>query len=230
MFCPSLQDVTNAVLALLPRGRAWQTHEAGPMPGWEPAFAEHAFNPEAFQTDTRAPSILWRYWRSFAVLSHYLLARACAFRQELWCATHSETHDGWMVEYGLPDDCDPFPDLCTKVSAIGGTRCEYYQEIAARIGWTISCEVRDLFCGSLAGSSRAGCAHAGGFRHGATIFIVIHMDSSPVLGDATFTLPLAGRMRAGQRLICGPNFTAVKCLLARVIHAEILTVYEARND
>jgi hypothetical protein len=30
-----------------------------------------------------------------------------------------------MAEYGLPDGCDPFPDLCTKVAAIGGTRCEY---------------------------------------------------------------------------------------------------------
>lgn len=230
MRCPTLDELTEATLAALPRGRAWQTNETGPVPGHEPAFQEDAFQDDAFQTDSQKPSILWRYWRSFAELLAHLVQRACALRLEFWCATHSETNDLWMREYGLPDACDPFPDLCTKVAAIGGTRCEYYAELAARLGWTISCEERTSFCGALAGNATAGCSFAGGFKQGATIYIIVHMGSSPILDGATFNLPLAGRLRAGQRHRCGPSFHGLSCLLARAIHADILTIYEAHND
>src|SRR4051812_19380625 len=124
MRCPTLDEITTAVLSLLPRGRAWQTNEGLPRPGFEPAFNPKAFQSDAFQTTREAPSILWQYWRSFAVVVDYLTQRLCALRLEFWCQTLNETHDGWMTEYGLPDECDPFPDLCTKVAAIGGTRCE----------------------------------------------------------------------------------------------------------
>ena len=127
MRCPTLDDTTSALLALLPRGRAWQTNEGVPMPGQEIGFAPPGFNNDAFSTVETKPSIIWQYWRSVAVVFQYATERLCALRQEFWCQSASETRDEWMVEYGLPDACDPFPDLCTKVAAIGGTRCEYYR-------------------------------------------------------------------------------------------------------
>lgn len=231
MRCPTLEEVTQAILALLPRGRAWQTNEGVPEKGWEPAFQQNAFNNSAFQTDRRDRSILWEYWRSFAVLSHYFNQRVCDLAREFNCATIVETLDGWMTEYGLPDPCDPFPDLCTKVAALGGTRCEYYAELASRLGWTITCEERTTFCGIRMKKQTMGCGRMGGNKIGGVLYIVVHMGSSPAVSGVKFDPPLMGRLRFGRRLGCGlPSFNDLQCLLSRAIHAEILTVYEAHND
>jgi hypothetical protein len=229
MFCPTLDEITTAVLSLLPRGRAWQTNDGLPRPGQEIAFNPKAFaNNGAFPTTQESSSILWQYWRSFAVVMFYLTQRLCALRLEFWCQTADETRDEWMTEYGLPDDCEPFPDLCTKVAAIGGTRCEYYAAVAARMGWTIECVEQTVFCGSRAGKALAGKAKAGVLLGAATLKIIVHLNSSPAYTGPRIRSSRAGRMRAGQRLSCGAlALIPLQCLLSRIIHAEILTIYEA---
>lgn len=230
MHCPTLEEVTSAVLSLLPRGRAWQTNEGAPRDGDEIGFNPSAFAPEAFSVSETEPNILWRYWRSFAVVMYYAVQRLCALRMEFWCATQSETRDGWMKEYGLPDECDPFPDLCTKVAAIGGTRCEYYAELAARIGWSIECVENVEYCGSRAGCARSGArgAKAGSLLGAGQLKIIVHLNDSSAVTGARIKSSRAGRMVAGQRLTCGAiALNPLKCILSRVIHADILTIYEA---
>jgi hypothetical protein len=206
MFCPTIEQTLDAVLKLLPRGRAWQTNEGLP----------------------KSPSILWQFWRAYADVAQFFVDTICALRLEFWCSTHSQTHPEWLIEYGLPDACDPFPDLCTKVAAIGGTRCEYYQEIAARMGWSIICEDARVSCGSRAGCSRAGVARTGSTQNHAALRIVVLIDESEALDQNYRKVPRAGRMRSGTQSGCGPNFSDLKCILTRVIHAEILTIYEGR--
>ncbi|WP_315705065.1 MULTISPECIES: hypothetical protein [unclassified Bradyrhizobium] len=231
MRCPTLDDTTSALLALLPRGRAWQTNEGVPMPGQEIGFAPPGFNNDAFSTVETKPSIIWQYWRSVAVVFQYATERLCALRQEFWCQSASETRDEWMVEYGLPDACDPFPDLCTKVAAIGGTRCEYYQSIAARSGWSIRCSETIGFCGSRAGQARAGKARAGRTVGAAQLRIIVFLTDSPAYQPRGRYLPaLAGRMRAGRRLTCGPDLSPLKCVLSRIVHAEIQLSFEVDSN
>lgn len=228
---PTLDQVTDQTLKLLPRGRAWLTHESAPPRGMQAAFNPDAFNNDAFSTETKDGSVIWQYWRSFAVVLHYFYVRLCQLREEFWCHSVNETRDEWMVEYGLPDPCDPFPDLCTKVTALGGTRCEYYAEIAARNGWEIECEETLSRCGGRAGCAKAGCTRAGSTLGRAELRIIVYLDRSPSWQPIGRFLPsLAGRMRAGRRLSCGPDLYPLQCLLSRVIHAEILTIYEVRND
>src|SRR2546421_695582 len=129
MRCPTRDEILNSALALLPQGRAWQSNEGGPAVGYDIGFDPGGYQDNGFQAIFRQGSILRRFWKSVAGLFSFLNDRLCALRLEFWCATHVETHDLWMAEYGLPDACDPFPDLCTKVAAIGGTRCEYYAEV-----------------------------------------------------------------------------------------------------
>ena len=228
--CPTLEEITEATLALLPRGRAWQTNEGGPQPGRDVAFAPTAFQETAFATTGQRISILWRYWRSYAVVLHYLTQRLCALREEFWCQTVNETRDEWMTEYGLPDACDPFPDLCTKVAAIGGTRCEYYAEVAARMGWSIECGEAIVFCGSIAGRALAGRARAGRTMGTAQLRVIVHLDSSPAYTGGRSLPALAGRFRAGRRHSCGPDISPLQCLMSRVVHAEIKIVYEGHHD
>jgi hypothetical protein len=231
MYCPSLDDVTSAVLKLLPRGRAWQTNEGLPMPGEEVGFNPTAYDSEAFSTVRTTPSIIWQYWRSFAVVLQYATQRLCDLRLEFWCQSVNETRDGWLKEYGLPDACDPFPDLCTKVAAIGGTNCDYYSQIAARSGWSISCSEALITCGSRAGFVRAGRARAGRTVGQAQLRVTVFQTESPSLASAGRNLPpMAGRFRACRRASCGPDLSPLLCILARIVHAEIQIIVEVNSQ
>jgi hypothetical protein len=231
MHCPTIAQTIEQVLKLLPRGRAWQMFDGLPMPGYDAGFNPDAYNNDAFATSSKEKSILYQFWRAYADVAQFFNETMCALRLEFWCATHDKTHDGWLKEYGLPDECDPFPDLCAKVAAIGGTRCEYYQEIAARMGWAIECIKQTNFCGSLAGRrSMAGRARAGSVQGRAMLKIRVFLDQSEATRGGRYILPLAGRFLAGRRHSCGPDISALQCILTRVIHAEILTVYEGVHD
>ncbi|QDM27008.1 hypothetical protein FNL56_13460 [Tardiphaga sp. vice304] len=225
--CPTVEEVTAATLALLPRGRAWQTHETGPMRGEEPGFSISGFAPDAFSTRSRKPSILWAFWRAVAGVIHFLSQRLCDLRLEFWCATQSETNDLWLQEYGLPDDCDPFPDLCLKVAAIGGTRCEYYALVAARAGWSIACTEIVNFCGTRVGSRSS---QPGKMRPGrlstASLRIIVNLSESPAWRGGSRSRPQPGSFKPGRRLSCPPNIAVLECILARVVHAEIQIKYE----
>ncbi len=157
---PAEHDVLQSVLQLLPRGRAWQSNEGGPL--MLRAFDPGVFDDPPFQARRRTQSILLRSWRALASVVTFIPSRYCDPRLEFWCATHKKTHDLWMTEYGLPDACDPFPDLCTRVAAIGGARCEYYAAVAARAGWSIICADVTNDCGASAGNFQAGCSWPGG--------------------------------------------------------------------
>ncbi|MGY3588090.1 hypothetical protein [Bradyrhizobium sp. USDA 4350] len=200
------------------------------MPGQEIGFAPSAFDNDAYSTVRSTTSILWQYWRSFAVVLQYATQRICDLRMEFWCQSASETRDEWMTEYGLPDACDPFPDLCTKVAAIGGTRCEYYAAIASRSGWTISCVEAVQFCGSRAGRALAGHARAGSTIGRAVLRIVVYLNESPAYTPrGRYLAARAGRFRAGRRQTCGPDLTPLRCIMARIVHAEILTTFEVHQ-
>ncbi|WP_022722937.1 hypothetical protein [Rhodopseudomonas sp. B29] len=226
--CPTRDEVLSSVLGLLPRGRAWQSDEGGPVKGFSGAFSPAAFDNDAFATRSRKGSVLWNFWSAIAEVLTFTNRRLCDLRLEFWCATQTETRDLWMAEYGLPDDCDPFPDLCTKVAAIGGTRCEYYAQIAARAGWSISCVEFADECGARAGCAKAGRAKPGNRRAGGLV-IMVDLGASAAFSKTYNAKPRAGRMKAGQRLGCGPDLAPLQCLLSRVIHAEIKTAYGVTN-
>ncbi|KZE34093.1 hypothetical protein IMF23_04265 [Chelatococcus daeguensis] len=203
MFCPSKDDLIPQALALLPRGRAWGTHEGGPGPG----------------------TTLYRYWAAVCDLFAFVCRRLCALRLEFWCATHRETSDLWLEEYGLPDPCDPYPDLCAKVRAQGGARCEDLAALVAPLGWSISCADAEDACGAMAGCAPAGCSTAAGAPPRNTIIIYVDIDNSPAFVGDLATPPLAGRAVGGGSLACDPDLSALQCVLDRVVHAHLEVQY-----
>jgi hypothetical protein len=226
--CPTLAQMLASALQLLPLGRAWQSNEGGPAIPVDRGFDGEAFNPEAFSTAYKPGSTLWKFWQAVAGSFAFTRQRLCDLRFEFFCATRRETDDLWMAEYGLPDACDPFPDLCTKVAAIGGTRCEYYAEVAARAGWSIACERAFSDCGSRVGCrALAGRAKPGRPTGFGTLVIRVFVNESPAYQPIGHHLPpFAGRLRAGRRQSCGPDLTPLQCLLSRILHADIKTIYE----
>jgi hypothetical protein len=229
--CRTPNEVVAAIVRLLPRGRAWQSNEGGPLQGLVQAFDPGVFDNPTFQTKTRTPSVLFGFWRAIGTCVAFILQRWCDLRLEFWCATQKETNDLWMAEYGLPDACDPFPDLCAKVAAVGGARCEYYQEVAARAGWTIECADIVEDCGASAGNAMAGCAWpGGGLSGGALLQIIVYLNESPAYVAPAETQPYAGNFMAGAALACPPDITPLQCILDRIVHAHLVVTYQIIGD
>lgn len=226
LHCPTAAEILAAALAILPKGRAWQSNEGGPRDGADVIFQADAFQNDTFATLYRKPSILLRFWKSVAEVFEFVNHRLCDLRLEFWCATHKETDDLWMAEYGLPDACDPFPDLCIKVAALGGTRCEFYQEIAARAGWSVQCVELTARCGGQAGCAKAGRAQAGNTAAQNRIELIVNLGASAAYTGGPRLSPQAGRMKAGRAMTCGPSIVPLECIMSRVVHAEIQITYK----
>jgi uncharacterized protein YmfQ (DUF2313 family) len=203
-ICPTQDEIIPQLLALLPRGRAWRTHAGTPEP----------------------TSTIYKYWYALADVWAWVNQRICALRKEFWCATASETIDLWMAEYGLPDGCDPHPDLCTKVAALGGVTCDYFASIAARAGWSITCEAYDAGCGAMAGCAFAGGSMAGLGLGASTLLIIVSLGASPAYQGSYQTPPMAGALFAGAPLACAPNIVGLQCLMARIVGAHIVVLFE----
>lgn len=197
--CPSLDEVHDALLAALPRGRAWPR-----IPG----------------------SVLWRFWRGVAIAHQWIEARLCAWQSEFWCRSASESLDAWWREYGLPDGCDPFPDLCAKVSAWIGGECSDFQAAAARLGWAIDCAPD--------ATDSVGCMMAGCFEPGygigvAEVRIRVWLSLSPAWSGTNHPPMIPGNASpwgAGDVIGCGPDIAPLICLLSRVIPAHVAVTYE----
>jgi len=198
-ICPTQDDVREQLLAILPRGRAWATPSG---------------------------SVRWKFFHALAAPIQFANARICALLDEFFCATHSETDDVWMATYGLPDGCDPFPDLCTKVSALGGARCDYWTGVAASAGWSVTCVDIDDAVGFIASCAVASCDMPGVSLGGAQLVLRVSLSGSPAYGGAGQTQALASLMLASDALSCAPDISPLQCLMARILPAHVQVSYE----
>lgn len=203
MHCPTRDEVLASTLSLLPRGRAWRNNEGGPEVG----------------------SVLYAFWQSLAAGLHFFVERICALRLEMFCATMSETREQWLAEYGLPDACDPFPDLCAKVAALGGSTCPYFVAAAARAGWSIDCEDEVARCGAEFGCDEFGCTEFGGVIPTVRLIITVDLSESPAYQGAYEGRPFFGCMQFGMSLACDADIGPLQCLLDRIAPAHVEIVY-----
>lgn len=192
--CPDAPAILDMLAHLLPRGRAW-----GAV--W------------------REGSTMRRFFAAVAEGLAIAERRLCDLREEFFCASSTlATRDWWLVDHGLPDACDPYPDPCVKRAALAATRCERWVALAAAAGWSVSCrEVRP--CGGRAGAMRAssGRARAGDRWPGPTVVITVDLDASSAYVAPRFRPFRAGRYRAGQAVGCGPDISPLVCLIERLI-------------
>lgn len=219
--CPTFVESFLATCALWPRGRAWPVSDGSTPTNYLSWLATLVGLPKSWPTGF----VQAGYTAAISLVRNYIETRLCALRLEFWCASETETNDQWLIEYGLPDDCDPFPDLCTKVAAIGGTRCEYYAAIAARAGWSITCLTRFNDCGVGVGCFETGCSTIGPKATGSAIVITVSLGNSPAYSAPLATLPFVGNFEVGLGLDCSPDLTPLQCILERVIHAHVTIEY-----
>ena len=194
--CPDVEATLDQLLVMQPRGRAWETPHG---------------------------SVRWRFWRAVADLIAFANARICALYEEFFCATVEETVDDWMRDYGLPDGCDPYPDLCGKVAAIGGQTCAYLVAMAWRAGFAVACV--DLH-GAEADCAEADCAEAAPEGSVAGMLgLRVDVAASPALGSAQGTPVEADLLEASQPIYCEADISSLRCLMDRIAPAHLLIVY-----
>lgn len=225
-YCPNKADIFRNLLPLLPRGRAWQSDEP-PGQVFTVTMAQPGMMQSGmFQQLTRPPSVLHRFWASVANVFAYVNGRFCDLKKEFFCATASETLDLWNLEYGLPDSCDPFPNLCAKVAAIGGVGCNYYQQVAADAGWSITCQPQlSAICAEF-GLFQFGSGGFGGEGGVSTILVAVDLEDSPAFQGRLQAQPFFGALQFGNNLNCAPDISGLQCLLDRIVRAHVAIVYQ----
>lgn len=217
--CPTLIESILATLTLLPRGRVWPANDGGAILSrfmtWLDGLAG------AVPVSWPAGFVQVGFFAAIGAVRNYLEARLCDLRLEFWCATMSETRDQWLLEYGLPDSCDPFPDLCTKVAAIGGARCDYFNAIVSRAGWSVECDDFSVACGSpMGGAQQMGCSQMGASRAN-ILRLIVHTGESPAFVGRMQTPPLMGMLLMGKPIACAPDIEPLRCLMDRIAPAHV---------
>lgn len=151
--------------------------------------------------------------------------RICALVDEYFCSTAQETLELWALEYGVPDGCDPFADVCEKVNAVGDSIPAYAAAAALKRGWSIS--IAEEFI-TIVQSGRLGAGRLGTMRmaaqQGVAWRITVDLAASPSYVASERRKPLLGRMRLGFAFDCGPDITPLSCLIRRIApaHADLV--------
>lgn len=113
-FCPDRDQTFNALLALLPHGRAHQSHDGA---------------------ITNSESVLRAFWYAIAKPLQELQADICLAVDEFYCSSANKTLDQWHADYGVPDECEAISEsLCDRALAIGFVTTAQYVEFAANVG------------------------------------------------------------------------------------------------
>jgi len=232
-FCPTKPEIFEQLLGLLPPGRAFNTHEAA----GDRIEGDYNSQVGTFQTDTTPlgsePFVdtntnMEAYWLAYAEVLEYWLQRACRLIPEFFCEEAVETIPEWHIDYGFPDDCDPWTTLCDKVRAQGGSTCAYLAEIAAARGWVLTCSDCIPLRTAIAGCATAGCSKSCGCPAG-VIWVTINLPASTAYETpATDRTAGAGRARAGAAYTgppCPPNAEPLQCLIERWKPAHIRAEY-----
>ncbi len=212
-FCPTKWMLWRQILALLPPGRAWQTHE------------EFGAYPDDVEPDLDQLTVMQQYWAGFAEVLAYLHERACALLDEMFCSTVSETLAEWMIDLGMPGECESYDNICEKLIDAGGARCEDLVEAAARRGWVITCRDCNGVQTATADCSYADCASECICPNG-SLWITIDTAASTayVAPERPRLRARCGRARCNR--MCEPDTSQLECIIDRIRHAHLKITYE----
>lgn len=228
--CPTRDQLFQQLIALLPRGRAWQTHEAV-HEFWPSGTGVGEFDVGEDHIGELAVdrlTVMQQFWMAYAAVLAELNTRACELVEQMFCDTVSELLPEWMADYGLPDGCGPWATVCAKIASIGGAGMQTLVDFALDLGWAIEItECAPAFVpGARAGCSTAGCAKSCSCPD-FTIHVNVLTESSPA-----FEAPLANPARAGAArpgasvaAPCPPGAEPLICLIDRFKPAHIKAIY-----
>lgn len=227
--CPTKWELWRQILDLLPPGRAWQNHEEiGEYAGTEAAqIGTYELGGDVgmgAELNVQQLTGMQQYWAAYAEVSEYFHQRACALLEEYFCATANEQRAEWGIDYGFPDQCEPWDTLCAKVAAQGGATCEYLAQLASRNGWTVECHDCKQSRIAVADCTVADCTPLDCECEAAVIRIRIITALSPAFVQPTPFNADAAVADCTAPCIATPD--QVRCLIERWKPAHVAAIYE----
>lgn len=206
--CHSDEQVAGQIATYRPRGDAWRNGGHDGLEG----------------------SVMGRVFSAFGAMFGPTERRFCALIDEFFCSTAVETRDLWAAEYGVPDGCDPFADICEKVNAVGDSTPAYAEAAALRRGWSIAIAqdfitvVEDSCMGmGLMGTTIMGA------EQGVVWRVTVDLAASPAYLAPAATGPIMGLMLMADVLDCDTDFEGLKCLIRRIAPAHADLVFTTIN-
>lgn len=226
--CPTLEQSILATAALLPRGKAWPANDGGGtianFLAWLGALGSRIPAPG----DWPAGFVQAGFVAALGTLRNWVEGQFCALKNEFFCASAVETLDLWNAEYGLPDNCDPYPNLCAKVGYFGSPRCASWVALAASLGWSIACS--DFQGGTQADCCYVDNALANPGTQATIVTITVFLGESSSYGVALSTPSRADNFLADQQLQCQPDITSLQCAFQRLLPAHLTVNYVTDNS
>jgi uncharacterized protein YmfQ (DUF2313 family) len=204
-LCHSDAEIASSVAALRPRGAAWRN-------------GGH---------DALAGSVMGGTFAALGAALGPTERRFCALIDEFFCSSAQATLDLWALEYGVPDGCDPFADVCEKVNAVGDSVPAYAVAAALRRGWSIAIEQEFI---TLVEDCAMGIGLMGtlimGAEQGVLWRITVNLSASPAYTIPAATGPIMGLMLLADVFDCDTDFDGLKCLIRRIApaHADLVFV------
>lgn len=203
--CHSDEELAAALAALRPRGAAWRHGGFDALGG----------------------SIMGDFFTALGAVFGPVERRFCALIDEFFCSSASETIDLWALEYGVPDGCDPFADLCEKVNAVGDSTTAYAKSAALRRGWwiEISEEFLTVVQGGTFGFSQFG-TQLFAAQPGVAWRITVDLLASPAFIGRASRPPSFGAQQFGDGFDCPPDIEPLRCMLRRIApaHADLIFI------
>lgn len=202
MTCPTDAEVSARLAALRPRGDAWRHGDVDALYG----------------------SVMGQFFDALGAGYGPTERRFCALVDEYFCSTAVETRDLWAAEYGVPDGCDPFADICEKVNATGDTTTSYAIAAAARRGWVIT--IAEEFITNVEDCT-FGFGQFGteifGASTGVKWIVTVDRAASSAWSLPASVAPLFGLTLLGDGFDCDADIEPLKCLIRRIApaHADL---------
>ncbi|MET3892770.1 uncharacterized protein YmfQ (DUF2313 family) [Bosea sp. OAE506] len=201
-YCHSDATLGRQIAAYRPRGDAWRHGGHDGIEG----------------------SVMGQVFAAFGAAMGPTERRLCALIDEFFCSSAVETLDLWALDYGVPDGCDPFADVCEKVNAVGDSTPEYAEAAALRRGWSIAIAQEWIVApqSCVMGIGQMGAVRMGA-QQGVAWRIAINLAASPAYAPAAIQ-PLMGLTRLGLGFNCPPDVEGLRCLVRRIApaHADLI--------
>ncbi len=204
-ICHSDAQVAGSIAALRPRGDAWR----------------HGGH------DALSGSVMGAVFDAFGAAFGPTEQRFCVLIDEFFCSSAVETLDIWALEYGVPDGCDPFADVCEKVNAVGDGIPAYAVAAALKRGWSIT--IAQEFITSVQ-DGQFGFGQFGqqlfGAAQGVTWRITVDLAASPAYSVRAGRFPFFGSQQFGDGFDCPPDIGPLSCLIRRIApaHADLVFI------
>ena len=210
---PRTYDMTDpesafSLAAIRPRGDAWRNGAS----------------------DELAGSVMGGFFDALGDSFGPVYRRFADLIDEYFCSSASETLDWWAIEYGLPDGCDPFAEVCEKVGAVGDSLPAYAVAIAAARGWSIRIE-QEFIIASQDACYGPACygAQIYGAQQGVLWRITVDLPNSPTYSEALSRQPLFGMQLYGDSFSCAADIESLRCFVRRVAPAHADLIFITQN-